>query len=240
MTQEEIQWFEKLNRLPLHKKVAISPKTVDKYVEKLLVGLDVEYEPEIIPVRVEPNAKLRSCYYNVEEKVKRDGGKIFYGWAIWQSHYLCEAEHHAVWENKDGDIVCITPREVQADEIMFVPDSSRVYEGVSISNVGFNICGSPLIDDFIKLRYAVCKLYKFGTRKDADIVVFPKCVSDAVNEINELSGCIEVFFLLGNKPASYCYCKSSKPYRQCHGKDIDMRIEYCIDKVKKTLAEYSG
>ncbi len=239
MTPIDIQRFEEIQKLPFHKKVAISPKNVNNHIERLLTTLKAEYEPEIIPVRVEPDAKQKSCYYNVEEKVRRDGGKIFYGWAIWMSDYLCEAEHHAVWENGDGELVCITPSEEHYDEIMFVPDNNRAYKGVSISNVVLNISGSPLINDYIKLRYAVCKLYEYGKRKDVEVVIFPKCVNDAVTELDIASGAIEVFFLLGNKPTSYCYCRSRKPYRQCHGKDFEKKIQHCLDRVKKLLAEYS-
>lgn len=237
-TPEQRKIYDEIQKLPFHKKTAISPKTTNKFVERLLNQLKVEFTPEPVPVRVEPYAKPKSCYYNVEEKIKRDGGKIFYGWVIWQSNYLCEAEHHAVWEDNEGELVCITPREPHYDEIMFVPDNDRVYKGVSISNVGFNVCGSPLIDDFIKLRYAVCKLYEYSERKDADVVILPKCVNDAVTELDNLSGAVEVFYLFGNKPTSNCYCKSQKPYRQCHGKDFDKKLQHCLTTVKQTLQKY--
>ncbi len=239
MTAEQQRQFEEIQKLPFHKKVAVNPKTVNNHIEKLLDELNVDFEPEIIPVRVESDAKPKSCYYNVENKITRDGGKIFYGWVIWQSNYLCEAEHHAVWENKEGELVCITPRDVHYNEIMFVPDNDRTYNGVSISNVVLNISGNTIIDDFIKIRYLVCKLYEFGRRKNVDSVIVPKCVSDAITECDIASGALEVFFLLGNKPVSPCYCRSSKSYRQCHGKDIDTKLAHCLNAVKQIIAEHS-
>ncbi|PQJ08926.1 hypothetical protein CJD36_021930 [Flavipsychrobacter stenotrophus] len=239
MTPEQRRQYDEIQKLPFHKKTATSPKTTNNHIEKLLNQLNVEFDPEIIPVRVEPEAKTKSCYYNVEEKMKRDGGKIHYGWAIWQSQYLCEAEHHSVWEDNEGELVCVTPREQRYDKIMFVPDNNRVYKGVSISNVALNISGNPLIDDFIKIRYAICKLYEYGERKDVEVVVLPKCANDAITECDITSGAIEVFYLLGNKPTSNCYCRSLKPYRQCHGKDIDKKLQYCLSKVKQTIEEHT-
>jgi hypothetical protein len=239
LTPEQRKQYEEIQKLPFHKKVCFSPKTGNNHIDKLLDQLNVEFDPEIIPVQVETDAKPKSCYYNVEDKIKKDGGKIHYGWVIWQSNYLCEAEHHAVWENDEGDLICVTPRERHFDEIMFVSDNDRVYKGVSISNVVLNISGNPLIDEFIKLRYAICKLYEYGTRKDIDVVILPKCANDAVIELDNASGAIEVFFLLGNKPASKCYCRSSKPYNQCHGKDFDKKIQHCLTKVKRTIEEYT-
>ncbi len=79
-----------------HGIVAVAPLEVNKVVDKLLTTMQIDVEPEQVIFRPEAYCKPVSCYYNVAEKVRRDGGKIHYGWAIWQSHYLCQAEHHAV------------------------------------------------------------------------------------------------------------------------------------------------
>ncbi len=44
--------------------------------------------PLVIAVRPEADAKINSCFYNVERKVKRDGGTACYGWAIRFSYYM--------------------------------------------------------------------------------------------------------------------------------------------------------
>lgn len=45
--------------------------------------MNVEFEPELVPVKVDPAAKLNSCYFNVGDKVNRRGREIHYGCAIW-------------------------------------------------------------------------------------------------------------------------------------------------------------
>lgn len=37
--------------------------------------------------------------------MKRDGGTTHYGWAILQTDIICEAERHAVWESKTGELI---------------------------------------------------------------------------------------------------------------------------------------
>ena len=43
---------------------------LNKNIEKLLKKLNAEYEPEIVPVKIEKFSKLHQCYSNVEQKVK--------------------------------------------------------------------------------------------------------------------------------------------------------------------------
>lgn len=62
-----------------HHQVCVPPTTVNSTVKKLLVELELETEPIVLAVKYEQYSKAASCYYNVTEKVKRDGGKIHFG-----------------------------------------------------------------------------------------------------------------------------------------------------------------
>ena len=52
------------------------------FMELLLKKLNLEFEPEIVPVKVMISGKKNNCYNNVAEKIKQDGGSIHCGWAI--------------------------------------------------------------------------------------------------------------------------------------------------------------
>jgi hypothetical protein len=69
------------------------------------------------------------CFENVERKVRKSGGAITYGWAIWNlpSVYF-EAEHHAVWRNKLGNLIDVSPQMGGRRRMLFLPDDSAIYD----------------------------------------------------------------------------------------------------------------
>ncbi len=189
--------------------------------------MNAEFDPEPIPVKVEKYAKKGNCYINVAEKVKKDGGKLQYGWVIWQSKYLIEAEHHAVWLNDagevqvegeiNGELIDITPREKVYVSVMFIPDSNAAYDGVtSIDNVMMNISGNPVIDDFIKLAKAKEALYRLGARINDDQVRLHPKVSELIRTTEIDAGQTEWFYLQGGKMDKECFCSLGKKYAECH------------------------
>ncbi|MBR0882379.1 hypothetical protein ABIF65_003322 [Bradyrhizobium japonicum] len=82
-------------------------------------------EPEFVPVRSDAYGLFGWCSDGVEEKVRHDGGGIVYGWTIWEwTEVLLTAEFHAVWEDKNGDLIDITPKPQGEASIVFVADRS--------------------------------------------------------------------------------------------------------------------
>lgn len=79
-----------------------------------------------IPVR---GSRVSFCFENVERKVQRIGGSIAYGWAIWNRPSLYfEAEHHAVWCNKSGKLIDVSPQMGDRRSMLFLPDQSAKYD----------------------------------------------------------------------------------------------------------------
>lgn len=71
---------------------------------------------------------MGECFINVREHVQRHGGKIAYGWAIWEHPPLfIEGEHHAVWEAPDKKWLDITPQDIDIDHILFLLDERAFY-----------------------------------------------------------------------------------------------------------------
>lgn len=112
--------------------------------------MEMEYDYEIIPVAVEDYSEALQCFPNVEEKVKRDGGKIHYGWSVhFNKNLIIEAERHAVWEDENGDLICITPNPFGLDEVIFLSDDIPVADNLLIDIVRMNITNNPLVNDWI-------------------------------------------------------------------------------------------
>lgn len=213
----------------------ISPTETDKFVEKLLAKIGSEYEPEQVPVIIEPYAKLHNCYPSVDEKVKRDGGKVHYGWTIYQSDLLCEAERHAVWENEDGDLVDITPREIDLKQIMFVSDNDFVYTGQLVDNIRVNLTDNPIVDDFITVCENLEKLYTFGQRIDDEQLNMPPPVAKLIYEYENLKGAYLTYIHSGGRPNSKCICGGLKNYKNCHGQTLRQNISSDMTGLKKQL-----
>lgn len=65
----------------------------------------------------------QECYYNVAKMIELHGGEPVYGWVLWESGSMIEAEAHCLYKSKDGAVMDITPRVSGEDKILFVSDS---------------------------------------------------------------------------------------------------------------------
>ena len=204
---------------------SISPKTMNQQVIKLLEKMNSKNQPKIIPVKVDPAGKLDSCYYNVANKISRDGGNIHYGWTIWQTPNLIEAEHHAVWE-KDGELLDISPRKEQYDTIMFVPDNDNIFNGNrAVPNVRLNTTSNALIDHFIIYSTAIDKLTGLGKRTDENTLLLLEPIVYKIKVLEIRKDNVSLFYTYGNTIESNCFCGKPKSYINCHGEGVDTLID---------------
>lgn len=215
----------------------VSPKVINEHVEKLLALMNAVMEPEIVPVEVDPTGKLANCYGNVLDKVSRDGGRIHYGWVIWQSKNLCEAEHHAVWEDSAGDLHDITPRSENIDKIMFLPDENKPYRGNTIDNFRLNISGNPVIDDFIYVCEVVEKLFTYATRKNNEEVAVPSDLAQHINMYQIIKSNLLHFADNGCKLGSRCFCGSIKSYTSCCRKNLRQIANRILREVHQQFSQ---
>ena len=73
------------------------------------------------------------CFENVARRVREKGGSIAYGWAIWHLPGLYfEAEHHAVWRNKLGNLLDVSPQMGGRKRLLFLPDDDATYDPFAI------------------------------------------------------------------------------------------------------------
>lgn len=214
----------------------IAPNEDDTFVEKLLDKMNVKYSAEKVPIYIEEGAKKLNCFVNVQEKVKKEGGAIHYGWAIYMSDIICEAERHSVWETPNGDFIDITPKDFKLNEILFVSDNLDFdYKGQLVDNIRINITNNPIVDDFIVLCEAIEKLYSFGERINDDEITIPESIANIIDKYKDLKNHIELFLKNDGKQKSKCFCGGLKSYKNCHGLDFIKNVKLSVKQLSKTL-----
>jgi len=131
-----------------------TPQAIDKEILEFCDSLNSGVEPIFIKITPLKGCVPGDCYGNVERHIKKQGGKIQYGWIIWRDpKVLIEAEFHAVWINNVGKYIDITPTGDGENEILFLPDNKKVFSGKLIDNVR-----KPLLDDaYIRTSIKVSK-----------------------------------------------------------------------------------
>src|SRR5260370_23371280 len=59
--------------------------------------------PVYVTITPMVGCRANDCFGCVKQKVERDGGRVQFGWAIWEwPGVYIEAEHHAVYEGQPG------------------------------------------------------------------------------------------------------------------------------------------
>lgn len=86
-------------------------------------------EPVFIPSVPIRRAMTSFCFDNVAQKISEKGGSTAYGWAIWHMPGLYfEAEHHAVWRNKLGNLIDVSPQMGGRKRLLFLSDANAMYD----------------------------------------------------------------------------------------------------------------
>jgi hypothetical protein len=86
-------------------------------------------KPVFIPSVPIKRAMTSCCFDNVAQKVREKGGSIAYGCAIWHMPGLYfEAEHHAVWRNKLGNLIDVSPQMGGRKRLLFLSHESAIYD----------------------------------------------------------------------------------------------------------------
>ncbi|MGF2399801.1 hypothetical protein ACQUTF_08135 [Enterobacter cloacae] len=81
----------------------------------------------------------QECYYNVAKMIEINDGEPVYGWVLWESSSMIEAEAHCLYRNVDGVVLDITPRVSGEDKILFVPDSRIKISLKHLSGTSFSM-----------------------------------------------------------------------------------------------------
>ncbi len=202
------------------------PEEINNDVIKLVNLLGIKTTPIYLDVNPEPYSKIVECFPNVNEKINRDGGTQCYGWQIWKTEILIEAEFHAVWKSPDGELRDITPKQISIPRILFLPDQAAKYNGCQIDNVRINTTQNRLVDDFIELSKAIFRFENKGERAfDHELSLNAK-EAHIHKMLNQMKVAVYAMIMQGSSRNSLCFCGSDKKYKHCHGNKLGEALNH--------------
>lgn len=195
-------------------------------------GIFPNAKPVYVRVSPESGAEAHDCFFVVDAKVERDGGKRILGWTLREESVLMSAEFHAVWESPEGDLLDVTPKGIPGmavdpvTRILFVSAPEAKYEGKQVRNINLNISGNPLVDDLIVCLQAEFDImnrgkraYQYGDMKLGERET--KVLMDL-----RMHGAVALEMTKrGMNKKSPCPCGSGKKYHSCHGKLVDNALK---------------
>ncbi|MGB3345417.1 MAG: hypothetical protein WBA61_16020 [Aequorivita sp.] len=209
----------------------------EKQIDNLIDKLNCQFDYELVPINLEKFSREKQCYSNVEEKVKRDGGMIHYGWSVhFTDNIIIEAERHAVWENDNEDLICITPHPSNLSHVIFLSDNKSVDENEQIDNVRMNITNNSLVNDWIHLSETIGDIYnRFTTRLNDDQVNMEVPVHKVLTKIDGYRGLVMGLIKSKKGEKSKCFCEKGvyheKKYIHCHRKILFNEIPELLQEI---------
>ena len=203
--------------------VIYTPKFVTASILDLCAQIRPGAKPLFIRVTPGPGCDVSNCFWNVKRKVDVEGGRIQYGWAIWETpHIFVEAEHHCVYESPGGrPLRDITPQvHPENDRVLFLPDDSAVYEfeneGVRRDNFRLAIVEDPLIEAFFRL--AEEKNAILNEIPGIGMVTLEGDTAVRFQRNEEEFAQLELYLKMKYTPqGAPCFCGSNQKFKRCHG-----------------------
>jgi hypothetical protein len=163
--------------------------------------------------------------------VEREGGRIQYGWAIWERpRVYIEAEHHAVYEPPGGlPWLDITPSaSPEITRRLFLPDDTAVYdfenEGVLRDNFRLALSDDPIIQKFFAV--AAERSAFLNTIPGVNVTVYDvdQQTLTRISQIDEQLAELQLALAMKYTPQSApCFCGSGTKFKRCHGQPMTKR-----------------
>lgn len=148
--------------------------------------------PRYIDSRPFADSRPSFCFANVAEQINRLGGRITYGWAIWQVPGLyLEAEHHGVWQQNADTLIDVSPQFNSPSQILFLADQAAVFDPDRLRQNRFFPDGeSAIAIEFARLaQQRVDILNKFRNAESTNVVLpaAEQATTDSIlTRLNEL------------------------------------------------------
>lgn len=207
-----------------------TPKAADLSDPVLELCETISFDAQPIYLDVEPEdfAEVNECFPNVEKMIKQCGGSIQYGWQIWETlpEVMIEAEFHAVWVDTNGKYHDITPKELDIEKILFLPDNKTVYENKQVDNVRVSLTDDTLVSDYIKSSENIFEeMSKMSFTDDTAYILTPTIERIGKENASTLFKIINKYYsskkttdttcFSGSARNKPCYCGSGKKYKKC-------------------------
>jgi len=147
--------------------IPTTPDEVTPAIEALCRRVNRDSRPTYITVNSLPGGTMDDCFSNVKQRIAIAGGTEVLGWTIWALPVMIEAEFHAVWRSPTGDLVDVSPRRGGETRILFLPDSTKRYEGRLVNNIRLPVYRNDVLAErFIKLSDQIYEVMNPGERAD--------------------------------------------------------------------------
>ena len=133
-----------------------TPADITGKILELCDSIAPSSRPVFLDIRPEPGCEAADCFNCVQRKATREGGRVQYGWAIWEwPRVFVEAEHHAVFDPGSGrPWIDLTPCPNGSLRRLFLPDDAATYdfedEGFRRDNVRLALSDDPDIQTLFK------------------------------------------------------------------------------------------
>lgn len=198
-----------------------TPTSINEDVLAFCKEINASNEPFFVKVIPYEESEYQECFSNVENYIKKYGGRLQQGWTIWEiPKKFIEAEFHAIWVDDDGDHIDISQKQDGEERILFLKDSQKEITGKPVGNI------RKVLQDTAEFRtmkiigekqFEIFSKYWNGSK-----MIVPR--SELINlkklETEILSSEIQKDKLAGKMKIGkneLCPCGSGKKYKKCCG-----------------------
>lgn len=196
-----------------------TPTSINKDVLEFCKEIDPSGKLSFVDVIPDEEAKYQECFINVQEYIRKFGGEIQYGWIIWEiPHKFIEAEFHAIWVDKNGKYIDITPKKDGEKIILFLKDSKKKFTGELVGNIRKVLSDRAEFRTMVifgEKQFEISKRYFDGSKIEVPLFEITKLeklrqeILSSEIQKDKLSGKIKIG---RNEP---CPCGSGKKYKKC-------------------------
>ena len=200
-----------------------APSSITAKILDLCRELNPAAEPTFIRITPAPDSAPNDCFATVRYKVDAEGGRIQFGWAIWEwPGVFIEAEHHAVYEPPAGPPwLDISPaEEPPVARRLFLPDDDATYdfqnEGNRRDNVRSALTQDPLVNEFIRLAKERNEI--LNAIPGVGLITLEGVAAERFQRNQEQADLIQRQLAIRYSPqGAPCHCGSGKKFKRCHG-----------------------
>ena len=184
---------------------------VTSFCERILRGA----KPVHVPVRSRFASQPNECFYNVRDAVDSEGGNAVYGWTIWiWPGVLIEAEHHAVWEQANGALIDVTPKDDGEKRVLFLRDDRNLFDFEKVrrrDNIRHALSSGSVVRNFIDANAALDAYYTANSVGRQITLHAEEARPLAIRALNAQYALYDAFL----KPSDLCTCGSGRQVRRC-------------------------
>ncbi len=202
---------------------SITPREISPDIKRLCAEIVHEPKPVFLELGPGLEGEVNDCFAVVQRCVERDGGAPCYGWQIWEwPLVMIEAEFHAVWKDRRGDLHEVTPKQVLVQNILFLPDPVRTYQGRQINNIRRPLSSESDVAEFIAAAEREFEFINRGDRADQHgALVLEGPDADEYDQIVKskavaMQRVVHRLSQIGRNQR--CPCGNGKKYKLCHGR----------------------